>query len=248
MDRMAEATESGRSGGEVALVTGAAGALGSEVARVLAGAGRRLVLVDSAASGPRLAQLATDLGGAVTVSGDITAPATWSEALPRIERDLGGLPTQAALIAGTYRGGKPLHEETDEVWRTVVSANLETVYRSLRALLPSMVARRKGTIVVIGARPAEQPWTAAGSASYAATKAGVVAMARAVSAEVLEHGVRINAVLPSTMDTPANRAAMPKADPTKWVSLPSAAGLVAFLLGDGARDVSGAAVPLYGRS
>jgi len=245
---MPEAAGGRGSNGEVALITGAAGALGSEVARVLAGAGHRLVLVDAAAGAARLTQLAGELGGAVTVASDITSPATWEEALPRIEREVGSLPTRAALIAGTYRGGKPLHEETDDVWRTVVTANLETVYRSLRALLPSMVARRAGSIVVIGARPAEQPWTAAGSASYAATKAGVVALARAVSAEVLEHGVRVNAVLPSTMDTPANRAAMPKADPGKWVSLSSAAGLVAFLLGDGARDVSGAAVPLYGRS
>jgi NAD(P)-dependent dehydrogenase (short-subunit alcohol dehydrogenase family) len=75
-----------------------------------------------------------------------------------------------------------------------------------------------------------------------------VALARAVAAEVLESGVRVNAILPSTMDTPANRAAMPKADPGKWVSLDSAAGVIAFLLSDAARDISGVALPVYGRA
>jgi NAD(P)-dependent dehydrogenase (short-subunit alcohol dehydrogenase family) len=76
----------------------------------------------------------------------------------------------------------------------------------------------------------------------------LVTLAQTAAAEVLEHGVRINAVLPSTMDTPANRKAMPDADPTKWVSLPSAAGVIAFLLGEDARDVSGAVIPVYGRA
>jgi NAD(P)-dependent dehydrogenase (short-subunit alcohol dehydrogenase family) len=75
-----------------------------------------------------------------------------------------------------------------------------------------------------------------------------VALAQAAAEEVLDRGVRINAVLPSTMDTAANRRAMPDVDPTKWVSVTSAAGVIAFLLSDGARDVSGAAVPVYGRA
>jgi NAD(P)-dependent dehydrogenase (short-subunit alcohol dehydrogenase family) len=111
-----------------------------------------------------------------------------------------------------------------------------------------MVARGRGSVVLVGSRAAVQPWTSTGGAAYAASKAAVVALAQAVAAEVLPHGVRVNAVLPSTLDTPANRAAMPKADPSRWVSLASAAGVVAFLLGDDARDVSGAAVPLYGRA
>ncbi|MGD0529244.1 MAG: SDR family oxidoreductase, partial [Polyangiaceae bacterium] len=117
-----------------------------------------------------------------------------------------------------------------------------------RALLPPMVAKKHGSIVVMGSRAAVEPATSAGSAAYAASKAAVVALAQAVAAEVLSAGVRVNAVLPSTMDTPANRAAMPKVDPAKWVSLPSAAGVVAFLLSDEARDISGVALPVYGRA
>jgi NAD(P)-dependent dehydrogenase (short-subunit alcohol dehydrogenase family) len=234
---------------DVALVTGAGGALGAEVARVLSKRGDRVVLVDGPASKARLEQLAATLPGASVVAGDITDDATWNEALPRIERELGGPPSMAALIAGAYRGGGPLYQEKDDdAWKTMLNANLETVHRSLVRLLPAMVARKHGSVVVVGSRVALQPWTGAGSAAYTASKAAVVALASAVAAEVLAQGVRVNAVLPSTMDTPANRAAMPGVDPGAWVSLPSAAGVIAFLLSDAARDISGAALPLYGRA
>ena len=235
--------------GDIALVTGAAGALGGEVARVLAARGCKLALVDAERGRARLEEMAKALGGACVVAGDAADEALWREAMPRVTRELGGTPTQAALIAGTWRGGKPLHEETnDDAWKTLMQANVETVHRALRALLPPMVEGKRGSVVVIGSRAVEQPWTSAGAAAYAATKSAVVALARAVAAEVLAHGVRVNAVLPSTLDTPANRSAMPKADPGKWVSLASASGVIAFLLSDDARDVSGAAVPLYGRA
>jgi NAD(P)-dependent dehydrogenase (short-subunit alcohol dehydrogenase family) len=234
---------------DVALVTGAAGALGSEVARVLSARGDRVVLVDGAGAKSRLDQLAATLPSACVVAGDITDDRTWSEAMPRIARELGAPPSLGALIAGGWRGGLPLHEEkSDDTWKAMMTANVETAHRSLVRLLPAMVEARRGSLVVIGSRVAEQPWTSGGAAAYAASKSAVVALARAVAAEVLEHGVRVNAILPSTMDTPANRAAMPKADPSRWVSLASAAGVIAFLLSDAARDISGVALPVYGRS
>jgi NAD(P)-dependent dehydrogenase (short-subunit alcohol dehydrogenase family) len=234
---------------DVALVTGAAGALGAEVARTLSARGDKIVLVDGAGARARLEKIAASLPAACVVAGDIADDATWSEAMPRIERELGAAPSLAALIAGGWRGGAPLYEEkSDDGWNTMMTANVETVHRSLVRLLPAMVARKRGSVVVVGSRVVEQPWTSAGAAAYAASKSAVVALARAVAAEVLEAGVRINAILPSTMDTPANRAAMPKADPARWVSLESAAGVVAFLLSDAARDISGAALPVYGRA
>jgi NAD(P)-dependent dehydrogenase (short-subunit alcohol dehydrogenase family) len=234
---------------DVALVTGAAGALGSEVARLLHSRGYELALVDSAHARDRLDQLAGSLGGACVVAGDVASEAMWAEAMPRVERELGTTPGVAALVAGAWRGGKALHDEQgDEVWRTMLDANLETVHRSLRALLPSMVARRHGAIVVIGSRAAVDPASSARAAAYAASKAATVALAQTVAAEVRDHGVRVNAILPSTLDTPANRASIPDADPSRWVSLASAAGVVAFLLGDEARDISGAAIPVYGRA
>jgi NAD(P)-dependent dehydrogenase (short-subunit alcohol dehydrogenase family) len=236
---------------DIAVVTGAAGALGSEVARALSKRGCKLALVDSEHARDRLRSVAESLGGAAVVAGDIATEEAWSGVVARIERELGAPPTQAALIAGGWRGGKAVHltaAADGGVLSAMLEANVETAYETLRALLPAMVERKRGSVVVVGSRAAVQPWTSAGSAAYAASKAAVVALAQAVAAEVLAHGVRVNAVLPSTLDTPANRAAMPAADPAQWVSLPSAAGVIAFLLSDDARDVSGAAVPLYGRS
>jgi NAD(P)-dependent dehydrogenase (short-subunit alcohol dehydrogenase family) len=235
--------------GLVALVSGAAGALGAEVARTLSQRGHRLLLLDSDAQAQRLEQLAASLGGAAWVTGDASVELPWKLALARSEQVFGEPPTLAALVAGAWRGGTPLHEETsDETWRGMMTANTETVYRGLRALLPSMVARQRGSVVVVGSKVVEQPAASAGAAAYAASKAAVVAMAKSVAAEVSGHGVRVNAVLPSTLDTPANRRAMPTADGARWVSLGSAAGVIAFLLSDGARDIRGASIAVYGRA
>jgi NAD(P)-dependent dehydrogenase (short-subunit alcohol dehydrogenase family) len=232
---------------DVALVTGAAGALGAQVARTLSERGHKVALLDSTASAARLDDLASALGNACAVAGDLASESTWREAASRIERELGAAPSLAALIAGAWRGGRPLHEEeNDDTWRAMMTANVETVYRGLRALLPAMVASGHGSVVVVGSRAAAEPWTSAGSAAYAASKASVVALAQAAAAEVRDRGVRVNAILPSTLDTPANRKAMPGADPTRWVTLASAASVVAFLLSDDARDVRGAALPVYG--
>jgi NAD(P)-dependent dehydrogenase (short-subunit alcohol dehydrogenase family) len=230
------------------VVTGAAGALGSATARRLSKLGWGVALVSLAAEGERTRALATELGRAVAIDLDVGDVDAWRGALARIEKDVGP-PTGAALIAGTWQGGTPLHAETDDrVWRAMMATNLETAHASLRALVPGMVARGKGSIVVLGSRAVERPWTSASASAYGASKAAVVSLAQAVAAEVLGHGVRVNAVLPSTLDTPANRRAMPDVDPARWVTTDSAAGVIAFLLSDEARDISGAAIPVYGRA
>jgi NAD(P)-dependent dehydrogenase (short-subunit alcohol dehydrogenase family) len=235
----------------IVLVTGAAGALGADVARHLVkNAGHKLALVDIPQADAALRKLAAELeGNAIAISGDTTDTRTWDEALPRIERELGALPSGAALIAGGWQGGTPLHaEKDDKVWRTMITQNLETAHTALRALLPSMVAQKQGSIVVVGSRAVERPWTSTNAAAYAAAKTAVVTLAQVAAAEVVASGVRINAILPSTLDTAANRRAMPSVDPATWVTTSSAAGVIAFLLDDASRDISGAAIPLYGRA
>lgn len=234
----------------ICAITGAAGALGSALATRLAASGHRLALYDVPTHQARLEALAARLGAdkAFAHVGDFATADAWSAALDATRRALGGAPSHAALVAGGWSGGAPIHAAVDDsVYEVMMRANAETAYRALRALLPAMVAARHGSVVVVGSRAVERPWTSGGSAAYAASKAAVVALAEVAAQEVLEHGVRVNAVLPSTMDTPANRAAMPSADASRWVSLDSAAGVIAFLLSDDARDVSGAAIPLYGR-
>jgi NAD(P)-dependent dehydrogenase (short-subunit alcohol dehydrogenase family) len=110
-----------------------------------------------------------------------------------------------------------------------------------------MVQRQRGSIVVIGSRAAARPWESANAAAYAAAKGGLLALVKATAAEVLADGVRLNVVHPSTIDTAANRSAMPNADFGKWVSPESLSGVIEFLLSDAARDISGAEIPVYGR-
>jgi NAD(P)-dependent dehydrogenase (short-subunit alcohol dehydrogenase family) len=173
--------------GSVALVTGAAGALGGAVAQTLAQNGYKVALVDRAANPAgreTLDQLAASLRG-YAVAGDISLESTWAEAMPRIVRELGQSPSVAALAAGAWAGGTPLHEETnDETWHAMLTANLETAHRSLRAVLPPMVAMRRGSVVVVGSRAGDRPETGARATAYAASKAAVVALAQATAAEV----------------------------------------------------------------
>jgi len=213
------------------VVTGAAGALGSDVARALISRGDDVALVDRAEARARLDALVKELGARATAHTDL------SDAAARGPVEL------AALVAGGWAGGND-----EAAFHAMMESNVATVHAAFRALLPGMVARKRGAVVVVGSRNVERPWTGAGAAAYTASKSAAVAMAQATAAEVLEHGVRINAVLPSTMDTPANRASMPKADFSRWVTTQSAAGVIAFLLSEAARDVSGAAIPLYGRA
>ncbi len=230
------------------VVTGAAGALGAAVSRRLVNDGWAVALIDSPAHPERARALAAELGSrAIALDADVARANDLEKALAAVPSELGPI-AGAVLIAGGWQGGKPLHDEDSATFPAMVAANLETAHASLRALLPGMVARKSGSVVVIGSRAAVQPWTSAKASAYGATKAAVVAMAQAAAAEVLEHGVRINAVLPSTLDTPANRRAMPHADPSSWVALESCAGVIAVLLSDDARDVSGVAIPVYGRA
>ncbi len=233
----------------VTLITGAAGALGSAVFAELLACGHKVAAVDLDRSAARLEELAAGAGDraiAVTMAAD--DPGGLSTHLDAVARRLGE-PTGAVLIAGGWRGGKKFHEEDDdETWSAMFRLNLGTAESALRALLPGMVARKRGSVVVIGSRAAERPWTSARASAYGASKAALVTLIQTVAAEVIDDGVRLNAVLPSVIDTPANRASMPKADHTAWVPPASLAKVIAFLLSDDAAAISGAAVPAYGRA
>lgn len=231
---------------QVTLVTGANGALGSAiVARVAADGGRAIALERSKAgevtlerSGPNVLRLLANTSDPVALAGS----------LARAEAELGPL-TGAVLTAGAWRGGHKFYEpEAAADYRTVMDANLEVTNVALRALLPGLVQRRHGSVVLIGSRSGVRPYDAPGSAAYAAAKAALTALAQAIAAEVLADGVRVNLVLPDTIDTEANRQAMPTADRSRWVTTDSLGDVIEFLLSEKARDISGAAIPVYGRA
>jgi NAD(P)-dependent dehydrogenase (short-subunit alcohol dehydrogenase family) len=217
------------------IITGAGGGLGTAVCQVFADAGVDIVAVDHhwKASAPY-----------PTVHADLTT-AEGAAAMVAAAAKHGSIDGLVHLVGG-FVGGKSIAESDDATWDSMVGVNLRVAVNSMRAVLKPMIAAKHGRIVAIGSRAAVEPLP--NFAAYAVSKAALVALVKNAAAEVKDSGITVNAVLPSTIDTAANRAAMPKADFSKWVTPESIAKLLLWLVSDGASDVSGAAIPIYGRA
>lgn len=149
------------------------------------------------------------------------------------------------LVGGFHAGGR-VHETPVDVFEKQFRLNLRPTYLVTQATLPHMVQAGAGAIVCVGTRAALQPFS--GAAGYVSSKAAVIAFAHAVAVEYKHDGIRCNAILPSVIDTPGNRASMPNADPERWVKPAEIAGVIAQLLSDDFSPTSGAAIPVYGRA
>lgn len=155
------------------------------------------------------------------------------------------LPIDALIhLVGGYAGGRSVTDTDDATFDRMINLNLRAAFRMMRAALPGMQAAGKGRVVVIGSKAGSE--AVAGSAAYNASKAAVESLVRTAALEMKRSGVTVNLVAPSIIDTPANRAAMPSADPARWVKPESIARLLVWLASDEAADVSGAVIPIYG--
>jgi NAD(P)-dependent dehydrogenase (short-subunit alcohol dehydrogenase family) len=149
------------------------------------------------------------------------------------------------LVGGFAAGGR-VHETPLEQFEAQFRLNLRATYLVIQAAVPRLLEQGGGSIVCVGSRAAVQPFR--GAAGYIASKAAVIAFAQAVSAEYLGDGIRCNAILPSVIDTPANRKSMPNADHDRWVKPAEIAKVIAHLLSPASAPISGAAIPVYGRA
>jgi NAD(P)-dependent dehydrogenase (short-subunit alcohol dehydrogenase family) len=149
-------------------------------------------------------------------------------------------------LVGGFASGPKVHETTSGDFVRLVRLNLEPAFRLAHAAMPRLVEREGGAFVGVSARAALRPFP--GAAGYAAGKAALLAFVKALDAEYKADGVRCNAVLPSVIDTPANRAATPDADFSKWVPPEQIARVIRFLVSDESAPVSGAGIPVYGRA
>ncbi|MGH9594164.1 MAG: SDR family NAD(P)-dependent oxidoreductase, partial [Bryobacteraceae bacterium] len=147
-------------------------------------------------------------------------------------------------LVGGFAGGQFVDATADDTIDRMLDMNFRAAFHTLRAVLPGMRAQGGGRIVAIGSRAAIDP--SPGLSAYAASKAALVSLIRNVAAEYKDAGITANVVLPGTMDTPANRAAMPAADPSKWVKPAHVASLLLYLASDQAAPISGAVIPIYG--
>lgn len=224
---------------KTALVTGGTGGLGAAVTAELLGNGWRVVVPWVAERELERVERRDDL---VLVQADILDA---GQAATAVEAAGDELRAVVNLVGGFAQGGR-VHETPVEDFEALLRLNLRSAYLVCAAALPRLLAAGGGTIVCVSARAALRPF--AGAAGYAVAKAGVLAFVDALDAEYRDDGVRSNAILPSVIDTPANRAAMPGADPSGWVQPVEIARTIRWLCSDDSSATSGAHVPVYGRA
>jgi NAD(P)-dependent dehydrogenase (short-subunit alcohol dehydrogenase family) len=149
-------------------------------------------------------------------------------------------------LAGAFRMGSPVHETADKDWNFLFDVNARTVLNTARAVVPLMLKAGGGKIVNVGAYAAQKG--AAQMGAYIASKSAVIRLTETRAAELRSHNINVNCVLPTIIDTPENRAAMPDADPKRWVAPQDLARVILFLASDAARAIHGAALPVTGLS
>lgn len=234
--------------GKTVLITGANGALGQAVVTRYAAAGANLALVEHHGGGldALMARLSVPAERWLALTANATDPASISDAVAQAAARFGHVDALAHTVGG-YSAGDPAHETGLDVWDKMMALNARAVYVTCGAAARHMLERGvRGSMVVVLARAALSG--SKNQSAYTASKAAAQRVVESMAAELLPHGIRVNAVLPGTIDTPANRESMPKADFSKWVPPAQIADVMLFLASDAAAAVSGASVPVYGRS
>ena len=225
-----------------AIVTGGTGGLGTAVVARLLEQGWRVVvpwIVE------KELERVEDKEGLELIKADLFEPRAVGELVSTAAQGGGPLGGVVNLVGGFAAGGR-VHETPLEEFERQFTLNLRATYLVTQAALPHLLAAGGGSIVCVGTRAAVQPFS--GAAGYVASKAAVIAFAQAVAVEYKDDGIRCNAILPSVIDTPANRAAMPNADHDRWVKPAEIAGVIGHLLSSDSEPVTGAAIPVYGRA
>ena len=229
----------------VVLITGATGDFGPYIARAFAETGARLAL--TARKLEQAQALAADLGlgddRALPAVVDVTqaqSVAAWVAAV--LAR--WGRVDVLVNVAGGYKPGAPVADLLESDLDFMFNLNARSAFLTCRAVIPPMLAQGRGKIINIGAKAGQLAGRK--STAYAVSKAAVLRLTEALSAEVREHNINVNAVIPSTINTPANRAGQPNADTSQWVAPEDLAAVVLFLASDAARAIHGAEVPVFG--
>ncbi len=222
--------------GKIILITGASGGLGRSVSRRFLESGAKVIAVDRS-------RKIED--GCEAVLADLNQPDAAKNVVQEVMKKTGRIDALAHLVGG-FAGGQSVSQAGDDVWEKMLGLNLTMSYRMFRAALAPMLDARQGRIIAVGSRAGKQ--AAADLAPYCTSKAALHMLVECTAEEIKHSGVAINAVLPSVIDTPANRVAMPSADPSKWVGPDAIAELIHWLAIEAPADLNGALIPVYGRS
>jgi NAD(P)-dependent dehydrogenase (short-subunit alcohol dehydrogenase family) len=224
---------------KVVAVTGGFGSLGAGVGRAIMAGGGKVALIDRAdapKTSPHVSSMLA-LGGV-----DLSSSNAANDAIKKILTHYGRLDA-LVNVAGGFRWEK-IEGGTVDTWDALYQMNVRTAINASQAALPHLLNSASGRIVNIGALAAVK--AGVGMGAYAASKSGVARLTEALAEEFKDRGLTVNAVLPSIIDTPANRADMPNTDFSRWVKSDQIADLVVFLLSDRARAITGALIPISG--
>jgi NAD(P)-dependent dehydrogenase (short-subunit alcohol dehydrogenase family) len=233
--------------GKVALITGGTGALGRAVtaAFVEAGATMAVTYVVDREVPECKACLGSRADAPVFLKADVTVESEVQGLVRTVVERLGRIDILLNLVGG-YVGDLPVAALPESTWDQMLNLNLKSAFLCCKHVVPVMRHGGGGRIVMVSSRAAIRVFP--GISAYAAAKAGLLAFTETLASEVLKDNITVNAILPSVMDTPANRKAMPGADYSAWVKPEEIARVLLFLCSEASREISGAAIPVYGRA
>jgi NAD(P)-dependent dehydrogenase (short-subunit alcohol dehydrogenase family) len=230
---------------QVVIVTGAAGNLGKAVVDAFLEAGAKVACVDYSSDLLRQVYPESSISPErmFTGSADLTSQEDAARMAAQAVDRFGRIDVLVNTVGG-YKAGDPLHETTLQTWEHMIDLNARTVFLASQAVIPQMLQQGSGKIISVAARPGLAG--KANSAAYSASKSAVIRLTESMSEELREAGIRVNCIIPGTIDTSQNRQEMPSADHQRWVKPESLAGVILFLCTEAARDIHGAALPVYG--
>ena len=224
--------------GRIVIITGAKGGLGTAVTTMFLEAGDTVI---GASRSIKTSDFPSQ--NFIAVQSDFS-DATSVRELASSTMDRFGRVDGLIHVVGGFAGGTPIHDTDEQTWKQMLDQNLNAAFNVIVAVVPHMRHAKFGRIVMVGSKAADQPRANLGA--YVISKIALAALVKTVALENADAGITANVVLPGTMDTPANRAAMPSADRSRWVRPSDVANVIYWLTTDAASQVNGAAIPVSG--
>ncbi len=232
---------------EIVLVTGAAGNLGRAVLKVSLNAGATVCALDHRQGRLEEFKAFSKVGGKLHLfeNVDITDRQAVLDLMEKVQAQVGSVSVLVNTVGG-FTAGELVHELSSETWEKMMSLNVQSFLNVSHAFVPGMLEAQHGKVISVGSRSSLKG--SARTGAYAAAKGALLRLTESMAAELMESNIQVNCVLPGTIDTPENREAMPDGDFEKWITPEQIAQVILFLCSPAADAISGAAVPMYGKS
>jgi NAD(P)-dependent dehydrogenase (short-subunit alcohol dehydrogenase family) len=226
---------------KVVLITGGTGALGGMLVKKFLNSGA--VTISSFHNEKDAEKLKIENSKVELIELDILQEEQLLERIPKLVKKFGTIDILVNVVGG-YLGGKNTNDLSEAEWDKMMNLNLKSAFLISKHVIPVMVSGKGGKIVHISSRTGQK--SEGGDSAYAASKAGLIRFIESAAQEFKDSGININCILPTTIDTDANRKAMPNSDFSKWLSIEDLANVILFLCSSGARVINGSAIPTYG--